>query len=472
MKIELENAIKVFHPNPSYEQVYFEAVANSLDANANEIAINIFIESFDKQKSLEVIIQDNGDGFTDKNFSKFSKLLKVDNAAHKGLGRLVYLAYFSRIEIESIFEEWKRSFVFNSDFDGENQAFKKTRMKNNSLRQTILKFSGYFKEKVYTYDFLNPQKIKESLLRQFFPLFFSIKESGRDIKFSIGLKVDFPSRENNFYSQSCEFSLKDLPELKKQIFKIPQVDLIQSFDTYYSIEKNIAYSKSLYTAVCVDNRAIPYELISIDAIPDGYQVRFLFMSEYFIGKTNTSRQKIDLPDEMTERQLREYFRQQMGKIIDEEIPDIAKKNGRLRSEINKNYPHLDGYISDENVGLIQKSTVLEEAQKKFFNDQRTVLDCEHLNEDQYFKALELSSRTLAEYVIYRARIISKLKTMTLNNSEKEIHELIVPTKTTLRQEKFDYDIFNNNVWMLDDKYMSYNVILSDEQMKKLYMRFQ
>ena len=201
------------------------------------------------------------------------------------------------------------------------------------------------------------------------------------------------------------------------------MDLIQSFDTYYSIEKNIAYSKSLYTAVCVDNRAIPYELISIDAIPDGYQVRFLFMSEYFIGKTNTSRQKIDLPDEMTERQLREYFRQQMGKIIDEEIPDIAKKNGRLRSEINKNYPHLDGYISDENVGLIQKSTVLEEAQKKFFNDQRTVLDCEHLNEDQYFKALELSSRTLAEYVIYRARIISKLKTMTLNNSEKEIHEL-------------------------------------------------
>ena len=51
MKIELENAIKVFHPSPSYEQVYFEAVANSLDANANEITINISIESFDKPKS-------------------------------------------------------------------------------------------------------------------------------------------------------------------------------------------------------------------------------------------------------------------------------------------------------------------------------------------------------------------------------------------------------------------------------------
>ena len=41
-----------------------ELVENSLDANANQIDINIFIDSFDKQETLRIEIIDNGEGFT------------------------------------------------------------------------------------------------------------------------------------------------------------------------------------------------------------------------------------------------------------------------------------------------------------------------------------------------------------------------------------------------------------------------
>jgi hypothetical protein len=128
---------------------------------------------------------------------------------------------------------------------------------------------------------------------------------------------------------------------------------------------------------------------------------------------------------------------------------------------------LSGYFPLHDAGLIFKNDALEEAQKRFFCDQKKVLECENLNDEQYGKALELSSRALAEYVMYRIRIISKLKAMTPENDEKELHGLIVPMRKTLREEEFDDDIYNNNVWILDDRFMSYNTILSDEFMAKV-----
>ena len=46
MDIETSNAIELFFPNPSLVQVFFEAVANSLDAGASDITIKIAIQGF------------------------------------------------------------------------------------------------------------------------------------------------------------------------------------------------------------------------------------------------------------------------------------------------------------------------------------------------------------------------------------------------------------------------------------------
>ena len=465
MKINLNKAISTFHPNPSYEQVYFEALANSLDAGADEIFIDIDIEAFDKPETLQLRIKDNGEGFTDKNFVKFSKLLEVDREDHKGLGRLVYLSYFKSIETESFYGNTKkRTFLFDSEFNGNSDI---TDEISSLVSGSTLHFKGYCKDKVYTYDYLIPEKIKDSFLQQFFPLFFNKKEAGSNLIIKINLRVKNQSKENNFFSQSIRFDLNSLPVLEKTTFYDKSLHLFEGIDMYYSVQYNIGLEKSIYTAICVDNRAIEYELIPIEAIPNGYQLRFLFMSNYFVGKTNSSRQKLDLPNEISEKYLKEVLRNEIGKIIEKKIPKVQEENKKIREKLNQNYPHLDGYFASREVGLIQKTVVLEEAQKLFFNDQRIVLECENLNDEQYQKAIELSSRTLAEYVIYRSRIISRLKEMSSINGEKELHRLIVPTQRTLRRENFDDDIYNNNVWMLDDKFMSYNIILSDERMNKI-----
>ena len=147
--------ITLFFPTPSLESVYFEAIANSIDANATKIWIKINLPDFNRVSSFELEISDNGDGFTDNNFYKFSNLLEVDEKAHKGVGRLVFLHYFNKIDVVSSYEKQSRTFTFNKFFDGKSKI-----SDVNKEKKTILKFSNYNKAKIREYDYVNPHKIR------------------------------------------------------------------------------------------------------------------------------------------------------------------------------------------------------------------------------------------------------------------------------------------------------------------------
>ena len=77
MDIETAGAIRLFFPNPSLTLVYFEALANALDAGATDVSIDIDVQAFDKPDTLKITVSDNGDGFTDENFERFRKLLRM-----------------------------------------------------------------------------------------------------------------------------------------------------------------------------------------------------------------------------------------------------------------------------------------------------------------------------------------------------------------------------------------------------------
>ena len=71
------------------------------------------------------------------------------------------------------------------------------------------------------------------------------------------------------------------------------------------------------------------------------------------------------------------------------------------------------------------------------------------------------------YVLYRHLTIGKLRKMTPDNLEDDIHNIIVPMRKTLSKANLMQDLYTNNAWLLDDKYMSYSTILSDKKMDKL-----
>lgn len=82
MKVRTKNAARLFFSGTSLEYVYFEAIANSIDAEATLINLTIRISSFTEPESLSVTIQDNGTGFNEASFERFSNLLDRSDDQH------------------------------------------------------------------------------------------------------------------------------------------------------------------------------------------------------------------------------------------------------------------------------------------------------------------------------------------------------------------------------------------------------
>lgn len=463
MKINLKKAVRAFYPNPSFDQIFFEAVANALDAGADSISITIRVDAFDKPDTLRIDVEDNGKGFTAQDFDKFSQLLEADSKDHKGLGRLVYLAYFSRVSVVSQFDGTKRrTFNFDGSFDGKSIV-----TDADLPTGTLLEFRNFSGAKIHSHASLVPEKIREALLQEFMPTFFARRKAEKKLSIKIKLDTAKANLDYGFESSKAILSVDELPVFKQDSIQDQSLDFFQGIDINYSVTNDLTKSKSIVTSICVDGRAVITDLVPIEAVPAGYQMAFFFTSEYFVGKTNSSRQKLELPDEVTERVLKSILRREVGRIIEAEVPAVVEQNEKTVTELNGKYPHLSGYYPKNSPGLIVKAVALDEAQKAFFNEQRRVLECEDLDDERYQKAIELSARALMEYVLYRSRIIEKLKMMTPKDGEDAIHKIIVPMRKTLDVGSWIDDAYNNNVWLLDDKYMSYETVLSDQHMSEL-----
>ena len=460
MDIETAGAIRLFFPNPSLTLVYFEALANALDAGATEVSIDIDVQAFDKPDTLKITVSDNGDGFTDENFERFRKLLRPRDKFHKGIGRLVFLNYFSRVEVTSTRDKWRRSFVFKDGFDGNAPL---ENLKDEQPAKTTLVFNGFAKDRVKSYDDLKPDALKPLLIEQFLPTLDARKRDGTAFKISINLQTKESNAQKEFFPHETVITADDLPSMTKITIQDDSLDAFSTIDMHYHVEP-VSGKGSLLVAFSIDGRTIPVNLIPISSFPAGYMGVFLFESEMFHSNADSSRQKLVLPEGLPEASLYRVLRREVGKVLAEKIPKITEKNEQVKEKFEEQFPHLLGYFENDTVGLIDRDDALDIAQQKFFRAQKQVLQCETLTEAAYEKSLELSSRTLTEYILYRDKIIGRMKEMTADNAESEIHNLIVPRFKEFSQEDMPSEIYQNNAWLLDDKFMVFRTILSEQRM--------
>ena len=467
MKIETENALELFFPKTALSLVYFEAIANSLDANASNIDINIYIEDKTVSHSLKIDITDDGDGFTEENFNRFEKLLNPKDKSHQGIGRLVFLKYFNRIEIQSSWLNQNRSFIFDS------KGIKNNIISNNTENKKITKllFREFRGDKIHSYNYINPIELKKSIIEHFLPKLNTLAQQKIPFKITIDLKTG-RTESNNIYEDKVSITENDLPELiesENSIFIPSNLGQEYEIKVFYLIEK-IDDASQLLIAFNIDNRTVVIEnFLKKDVLPAiGYRCIFLFSSTLFDNCTDTSRQKFNLPDEISQNELKRHLRDAIGKILTDEIPDIKAKNAETKQEFEKNFPHLIGYFEKDVVGLIDKNEALNDAQTNLFKEQKRILAAENLTDEQYRKSIEFSSRALTEYVLYREKIISKMEELLANKSEEtEIHNLIIPRYTKLEQANLVHEAYQNNAWLLDDKFMSFRTILSEKEMKEV-----
>ena len=414
MDIETSGAIRLFFPNPSLTLVYFEALANALDAGATEISIDIDVQAFDKPDTLKITVSDNGDGFTDENFERFRKLLRPRDKFHKGIGRLVFLNYFSRVDVTSTRSKWRRTFIFKDGFDGNAPI---ENLNDEQPAKTTLAFNGFAKDRVKSYDDLKPDVLKPLLIEQFLPTLDARKRDGTAFKISINLKTKESNAQKEFFPHETVITADDLPSMTKITIQDDSLDAFSTIDMHYHVEP-VSGKGSLLVAFSIDGRTIPVNLIPASSFPPGYMGMFLFESEMFHSNADSSRQKLILPENLPIEKLYRVLRREVGKVLADMIPKITEKNEKVKEKFEEQFPHLLGYFENDTVGLIDRDDALEIAQQKFFRAQKQVLQCETLTEAAYEKSLELSSRTLTEYILYRDKIIGRMKEMTRQDSRR------------------------------------------------------
>lgn len=460
MDIETAGAIRLFFPNPSLTLVYFEALANALDAGATDVSIEIDVQGYDKPDTLKITVTDNGDGFNDENFDRFKTLLKPRDKFHKGIGRLVFLNYFDRVEVISMRDRWQRKFVFKEGFD-DNAPLQQLEQAQDA--KTTLTFTGFSGSRVKSYDNLKPDAIKPLLIEQFLPTLDARKRDGKAFRIWINLKTTESNPQKEFFPHEVTITPDDLPSMTKITIQDNSLDAFSTIDMHYHVEP-VSSKGSLLVAFNIDGRTIPVNLIPASSFPTGYMGVFLFESEMFHSNADSSRQKLIFPDGLQEASLYRVLRREVGKILADKIPKITEKNEKVKEKFEEQFPHLLGYFENDTVGLIDRDDALEIAQQKFFRAQKQVLQCETLTEAAYEKSLELSSRTLTEYILYRDKIIGRMKEMTADNAESEIHNLIVPRFKEFSKEAMPSEVYQNNAWLLDDKFMVFRTILSEQRM--------
>lgn len=469
--------------NINFLQPLYEAVVNSLDADATEISINTSrIKLHKNDKNEEFIngftIIDNGEGFTDENISSFMDIFHEKRSEGKlGSGRFLYLKIFNNVNIKSLFENKTVLINLSCNYDKiKPQIINEI----NEKRKTIVELTNltaYGEKHREKYDIY---KLRYELETYLLPKLYELKNKGKSFKISI---------DGNFIAEITDESIVNL---EKQKFQVTYTDkdknfYQEDFSLLYHIEDNSLSKKDkkavINNFIVAHNRKVKdfSEDIGINNLPNGVVSIMMVLSKYFDNNVNDERNSLNInnntPTEAAPIPLSEInkkLKQEVKSVLEKKLPNINDILENNKSDAIKEYPYLTKYI--ENVDLISadKNKIVKRAKQNFekdidnsFDRFAEVLKSKNITDDEYQKLkdefTELSARELGRYICYRQQIIKYFETLIKNNEnyEDKIHDIFC-TKHNVDDKYTDV-----NLWLLDDKYMNYLNIYSDDKIQKI-----
>lgn len=298
--------------------------------------------------------------------------------------------------------------------------------------------------------------IKRILLEHFYIKFYNAKNNGKEIKVSI--KSTIGEEED-----SETISGDDLPQFKSFVVDTT-TDLFDSIVVYYNITKiqDLSRKPIFITALSIDDRSMQIDIIADENKSSSYNMIFILKSESLQGTTDESRQNIRI-EEGRLNTLKQVFRDSFRTIVRQELPQIAEANDKLIHNMEDRYPHLSGLIDRDCVGYLSTVDVVKKAQERFLKEERELLGAKELTDEQYQKSLEFSSRSLALYIVYRQKLIEKLGSLSKDTLETDLHSMISKRYQKFSGEETEKDVYLNNLWVIDDKFMSYDYVLSEKK---------
>ena len=179
---------------------------------------------------------------------------------------------------------------------------------------------------------------------------------------------------------------------------------------------------------------------------------------------NPSRTSVGLYSDLAWKNIHDELANQfkiIAKENDIDIDDILKQSLEKSREIA---PYLSYYLKD-NENAFTSEILLKKAKSRLEEDKKLLRE-KNKKIDDYQRLLSIVTQAeLAEYIFDRQRTIERLKKLTDDEAhEKEIHNLFMKKYTEDEEQNYR----TNNLWLFDDRFMTYDKIFSESQVKGIF----
>lgn len=437
-----------------------EAITNSIQAGSKNIAVDLIFsepnqEMFAGSKERwfleQLSITDDGEGFTTDNLNYFDEICTShkDNIGGKGVGRLSFLKYASKVEIRSQLGTELVEFNYSPEFTPDNVK----RSNSTGSKSTSITLKDLTEQ-------INTQvtKLVNSICDDLRLLLF--------LKFQQGQSIDLHFTHNSHqpFDENFHFSGKDIKALSQREFELEN----ELFKCY--LFRDEPPRKGIVAMLCADQLCI--EEVTISKRFDICRHLIFVTSDYFNGRSNLERKSLEIPRTEGEADMVSPISRDklIPKLHDE---CMAMINELAENDINQfktsNVEKLKKYYPFINVNSLGDDAALLDADEIV----KTYRAEQAKKEDQLVENLEsgkrvslddishLASDDLARYIVHRALVIDSLANMPPESAEDAIHNAILPKKSNGTEFR------ENNVWLIDDKFLSYSSIYSDETLSKI-----
>lgn len=486
LKINIGNYVKRLK-DIDFMQPLYEAVVNSMDANASVITINFYkttnAENSNKQDNAHIngfVIKDNGDGFNSENADSFFEMMQMNKDLGKlGSGRFIWLKVFDKVKIISHFMDKDVIIDFVRNYD--DIKYEETKVTNSELFTEII-FSEVTQEYSTKKPIYDIDYICHNLQAQLLPKLLLWKQHNKNVKIKIDGKRII-SNEDLPALQMVDFEVCGSNNYKKSKAK---------FNLYYQIVKNDTGNVS--TVYVAHGRQVkPFtKEAQLPKLPSGVTVTMFLTSTYFDDHIGDDRNNFDIDMNnatedapITISDINNKLKVETDKIIFEILPEIKEINDKSKLDAINDVPYLAQYINSDTKSIKNTKDWIKEAKEQFEKDEKQIkrdfkkiLQNKNISQAEYDRILNEYTRIgeieLGRYIAYRQQTIKHLENLLEQSSTEEgmLHDVFITylnkNDKNFKNKNQVYDRYTDaNLWLLDDKFMPYKYVFSDEKISEI-----
>jgi hypothetical protein len=492
-------------------QPLFEAISNSIhstqakfgDAVSRKGKIVITVSTNRKKENVWATVEDNGEGLNTTNWEAF-KTTDTDNKSSiggKGVGRLLWLDCFEKIEIESVFKNGlgrqKRSFEFVLSLANQIKDEQVSLVPNKTDTSFWVKFSG-LRDNGYLAKFPGRESfVFQHLTSHFLPTF--IGGNCPSITVHVGDETrHYPKDIDKIvYRKSPEMSIKteEYGTLKLALMecdKVASADMKSSNFVHF-----IAHDRTVKSQ-CIDGKlGLKQFGVSEDRV-----FHAIVTGDYLDANVNQERTAFLFEDVILERIINDVCADAINDFLVEPLTELKGAQKEKIEEITQSYPSVAFGNTDELQAKLPSGELNSDAiyghlsRERFRRDQRqaekirdvlTRLKQSGADIQAFSDAVkeaglaieDAEKRSLAEYVVRRKVVLDfleilleKVRDDTRDSSyqrEDILHSFICPLRVnTLANGITKIDAASSHdLWILDERLTFARYFSSDVEFSAL-----